>query len=237
MRYLIDFYSLLCLFLISVGKIFIFVHVDSLVFAAFFISLTGSMFTMLIKHNHCHLTIFRSAPLNYIMDYWLNVLTGTSTSSVKIVHNINHHDAVNDENIDWVSTKRFEKRGNHVGCILYVLTAPYLTVIKKSEWLSKNKNRRIFKYNLLENIMLIITVILLGLISFKAVLIVIILPAMALQFVLALVNYLQHFDTKDRNSNDIYWKWFNFLFFNVGYHNRHHDYPSLHWSLLSKDTK
>jgi fatty acid desaturase len=235
MRYKFESISLIYLTIISGGKIFAFLNSKSMLVVSFSLSLIGSMVTMLIKHNHCHLPIFKYPAINYILDYWLNILTGTSTSSVKIVHNTNHHDAVNDEFTDWVSTKKFEKKGILKGIVLYTITTPFYTIIQKSKWLSKNKGSNIYYYNLIENLLLLSTFVMLGLINFYSLIMVILLPALVLQFILAFVNYLQHFDTNISNSsNDLLNKWFNRLFFKVGYHNRHHDHPTLHWSMLSE---
>ena len=51
-------------------------------------------------------------------------------------------------------------------------------------------------------------------------------------------NFIQHVHTdawsESDHSRNFVGPWFNFLFFNNGYHTAHHDDPALHWSQLPK---
>lgn len=236
MRYPADIISIIYLLIITAAKLMCFFYYSHKVFWVILISLLGSMLTMLIKHNHCHLGIFRHRWMNYTMDMWLNLLTGTSCSSVKIIHNMNHHVHINEKDKDWGSTHYFESRGGLLDFVSYVVTAPFLFMKSKWLWLKEHRDSFLYKYNMLENLGIIGSFVFMSYLDFQAAILVFIIPAVLLQFSLAAANYLQHFghEPDDKKSNDIQLSWFNRLFFNIGYHSKHHDYPKRHWSLLSK---
>ena len=63
-----------------------------------------------------------------------------------------------------------------------------------------------------------------------------ILPAICSSTVIMFFNFIQHVHTdawsESDHSRNFTGKWFNFLFFNNGYHTTHHDDPGMHWSDL-----
>ena len=64
----------------------------------------------------------------------------------------------------------------------------------------------------------------------------VIVPAVCSSTVIMFFNFIQHIHTdawsEHDHSRNFVGKWFNFLFFNNGYHTVHHDEPALHWSKL-----
>jgi fatty acid desaturase len=193
----------------------------------------------LIKHNHCHLAIFYNKWPNYIMDLWLNLLTGSSCSSIKIIHNINHHTYINQPGKDWGSTIEYESKGFIKGLIIYTFKIPFVFITEKRKWLKENSDSFLYRYNIIENIIILSIYLGLCIYDLRNALGVFIFPAILLQFIISAINYFHHkghqnYEPGGKNSNNVTSKWFNYVFLNLGYHEKHHDFPNLHWSLINK---
>lgn len=236
MRYTADIISIIYLLIITGSKLICYLYYSHYILWVIMISFTGSAVAMLIKHNHCHLGLFRNKWMNTMMDMWLNVLTCSSCSSVKIIHNINHHCYINEVGKDWGSTHHFESNGRLSGMMRYVFVAPFLFLNEKQKWLNARKTSLIYRYNKNENAFILVTLALLIMYNPMGGIYIFVVPAILLQYALVSMNYIQHSgnDQNHKKSNNIQAKWVNRLFFNVGYHIEHHHNPKKHWSLLDK---
>lgn len=189
-----------------------------------------------IKHNHIHLPIFENRRSNRLFDYILTLSTGFTTSSIRVIHSINHH-VHNDSSLDWGSTHSVANKGSAVALLTYVVKTPLRFIREKKKWFATNEGHRLRSENLSENIALI--AFLLGLaivgspVHFVAF---VVFPMILSQVVLMSLNFFQHYHCKPnatyRSARNFTGWVFNHLFFNVGYHTAHHLRPTLHWSQL-----
>ena len=202
-----------------------------------------------ITHNHNHRPTFRSRRWN---DAFSNVLTffyGYPALMWVPTHNLNHHHFVNRPG-DATATWRFTNKHNFWVAITYPFVSGFYQSYPIREYLDRVKQRKpsLHRRIRFEYVFWIASYALmlalagylhhgqqfgLGLyVWFFSV----ILPAILSTSVIMIFNYIQHVHTdawseQDHSRNFTGW-WFNFLFFNNGYHTAHHNDPGLHWSEL-----
>jgi len=236
MKYNIDLLTILTLLLYSIFRGWAFIEANHQLWVNLLAIPTIILLATTIKHNHVHLPIFNFKFLNILTDQWLNLLTGTSTSSIRIIHVDNHHEHV-DSSEDWISTKKRKTKSiKHL--LLYIFSAPKILIKNKQKWLANENRQTIKKYLILENLVLVSFLLLAGYINLYATVISIIIPSILSQWLLVSFNYLQHVncdhDSEYAHSNNFTGAFFNYLTFSAGYHTIHHNHPELHWSMLAK---
>lgn len=199
--------------------------------------LAGLVFLLFaIKHNHLHHKIFKEKWQNRCFEYLMDAFSGTTFSSIQIVHLANHHREGNGRR-DWGHTKPFEHLNPFLGLLKYILVTPYRYIQGKRQYLrlrgSKARRTRILR----ESIALYGAYILMLVYHPWNTLVFILLPNVLAQFLLIGFNYLQHSGCDPQSSYDharnFMGKWLNALTFNNGYHTAHHLKPHLHWSAYS----
>ena len=234
MNYSKDIFSLGAILIILLIRVWFFINCSILpIYITLPFFLFFNMIAVSIKHNHIHISVFRMKITNIIFDQILNLLTGTSTSSVKIIHVINHHSHNNNE-LDWGQTSQSGKGRLLYSFIAYTIFTPFAFFKGKSDWVRKHVNHPLVRYMRLEMYIILSIYIILCFTDPIACILTVILPFIMLQAVLTSFNFLQHFECETGNemnsSRNITGSLFNLLYFNVGYHTVHHLYPKLHWS-------
>jgi beta-carotene hydroxylase len=190
-----------------------------------------------VKHNHMHRRTFRARWPNLLLDHWLGLLTGTTATSILTEHNLRHHGHSNTEE-DFVRAHLVGFRSQWLNVICFFPRAAWELYIRKPLdfplwWRS---NRPLFWRALAEQTTLwgVFTVLMIA--DWRATLLYVALPWLHGQWWLVTFNLLQHQalapDDPWQNSRNITGRWFNFFFFNVGFHTAHHLRPTLHWSEL-----
>lgn len=202
-----------------------------------------------VTHNHNHRPTFHGRRWNNAFGHVLTFFYGYPTLLWVPTHNLNHHHFVNRPG-DATATWRYTNRNNFLIAITYPFVSGfhqrepirgYMARIraKKPGLYSRIRFQYLFWFGS-QAFMLWLAAhfyhqqqVGLGLyLWFFACA----LPAFLSLTVIMVFNYLQHVHTdawseRDHSRNFTGW-WFNFLFFNNGYHTSHHDAPSLHWSKL-----
>ena len=190
-----------------------------------------------VKHNHIHTPIFRSSVFNRILNVWLALLTGTSTTGIRMAHNQRHH-RTNQSPEDFVRCSLVQGRP----AFLAFLSFFPLVVIQTWRHAShdgtrlKRKSIALHRLRWLERTAIWILAGLALLLNWRQAAWVFAIPWLVGQWFIVTINLLQHEGLDARNpmheSRNVTGAVSNWLFFNNGYHTAHHLHPALHWSLL-----
>lgn len=189
------------------------------------------------KHNHMHRRTFRAHWPNLLLDHWLGWMTGTTATSILTEHNLRHHGHSNT-GADFVRADLVGFRSQWLNVLCFFPRAAWELYVRKPLdfrlwWRS---NRPLFWRALAEQLSLWGVFTVLFVVNWQATLLYIALPWLHGQWWLVTFNLLQHQalapDDPWQNSRSLTGRWFNFFFFNVGFHTAHHLRPTLHWSEL-----
>jgi len=189
------------------------------------------------KHNHMHRRTFRAAWANLLLDHWLGLLTGTTSTSIITEHNLRHHGHSNTED-DFVRASLVGFRWQWLNVLCFFPRAVYELYFRKplDFRLWWRQNRTLFWRGLAEQFTLWGTFIAVALFDWRTALLFMLLPWVHGQWWLVTFNLLQHQalapDDPWQNSRNVIGPLSNFFFFNVGFHTAHHLRPTLHWSEL-----
>lgn len=202
-----------------------------------------------IAHNHNHRATFRGRRSNSVFGHVLTIFYGYPTLMWVPTHNLNHHKFVNQPG-DATATWRYTNKHNLWVALTYPLVSGYFQSFPIKEYIGRVKQRKPGLYASIRFqyafwigtyvCMLVLAGLLhhrqqtgLGLYVWFFSLI---LPAICSSTVIMFFNFVQHVHTDAwsvvDHSRNFTGKWFNFLFFNNGYHTAHHENPGLHWSKL-----
>lgn len=188
-----------------------------------------------IAHNHNHLTIWKSKPLNALTDYWLTLFYGFPAFGWIPTHNQNHHKFNNREG-DYTVTYRYTEKTN----LLTLLTYPTVSAFHQQkpirDYLRKQYriNKKRFWFCISQYVLLIAFVGGAFLLDWKKALLYVFIPQQVSIYVVLIFNYVQHVHTDEESavnhSRNIVGPLMNLFLFNNGLHTVHHDNPGLHWS-------
>ena len=189
------------------------------------------------KHNHTHCPTFGYRWMNRLMDFCLTALTGTSTSGIRVAHNVLHHGG-NQSPDDFVR------------CSLVADLSPgralwkYVPLVVREVWKTKSAGHAATQSRmpalkrdcLMERIFLwaIITsmFVAFGPLASLGVGLVWLFG----QWFLIAMNLPQHdgcdAESPWEHSRNVTGRLANWLFLNNGYHTAHHLWPGRHWGEL-----
>ncbi len=194
-----------------------------------------------ISHNHLHNPFFNSKFLNQLFSVVNSLVLGMSQTLYR-VHHLNHHVFNNDfrnpetnETGDWSSLYRWSKKpGVPENIFIYSIMGPlrvdYVTLWKNAH--KKNIGMLVWW----EHAAMLGFYVSLALINWQFVLFYF-LPVFFVGQALALTeNYLEHYgaDPTSRLTNSVscYSNFYNWIWFNNGYHQEHHYRPQVHWTVV-----
>lgn len=232
-RHVFDRFTLIAIALIVIIRMLAWIYLPPINLYAI-IPLVFLAFVMYnIKHNHLHFNIFRHSKLNFLLENIMNIVTGTTFSSMKIIHLINHHATENKEG-DWGRTKQFEQKSNLKSVTGYTLATLVSFVKNKRTWLNNREGHVLKRRAQTEALILLVVYAIMLIVNPWNTLMYILIPHAICQFILIAFNYLQHgacdADSPYNNSRNFTGKVLNFLLFNNGFHTVHHLKPALHWT-------
>lgn len=194
-----------------------------------------------VAHNFIHKPFFRIKSANFVFSA-INTFGLGMPQCLYRQHHLEHHKYVNDK---WQNGQRpkdsssfylYGKNGEPENIWAYSFLSPFRA---DAVGLAKEAVKAGNKLNLITEVSLMI---------FIWVMLLIIAPKYFLMFFLPvwylgqvseyLENYLEHHKADVSNSLtdsvSCYDTFYNFLWFNNGYHQEHHCYPSIHWSDIPK---
>jgi fatty acid desaturase len=186
----------------------------------------------LINHNHRHLSMFRQAWANKLLNYVLTVAMGAPSTRLHAVHMLNHHRCYRTKD-DW---SHYSLAGDGTGLrrtLTYYVNATLNIARRRSTLPLTLEDRRELRIEYT-----IFFLWLLGwlIFDFAAAAIVFASAYLGGQFILLIANLINH-DHCDLGSpfnlaRTFDSRWENWLFLNHGFHAVHHRRTTLHWSRL-----
>ena len=188
-----------------------------------------------IAHNHNHLTIWKSKPLNALTDYWLTLFYGFPAFGWIPTHNQNHHKFNNREG-DYTITYRYTEKTNLFTLLSYPSVSAFHQQKPIRAYLSKQYriNKKRFWFCISQYVVLVAFLGAAFLVDWKKALLYIFIPQQVSLYVVLIFNYVQHVHADEESSvnhsRNIVGPLMNWLLFNNGLHTVHHDNPGLHWS-------
>lgn len=187
------------------------------------------------KHNHTHCPTFSSRALNRLLEYWLTILTGSSTTGIRVAHNVRHH-GKNQSPEDFVRCSIVSRLPSGLALAAYVPRVVW------EGWRHRESDLRLSNATSLrakalgERGVLWLFIISLLVADAPKAMVVFGLPWLFGQWFLIAINLPQHDgcdpDSPHAHSRNVVGRRANWLFLNNGFHSAHHDRPGLHWSLL-----
>jgi len=187
------------------------------------------------KHNHTHCPTFHRRFFNRLMDFWLTLLTGCSTSGIRAAHQVRHHGS-NQSPEDFVRCSLVCEMPAWRALMCYVPKVLLETWRYMKSDMRLRKRVKLLKAVTQERLLLWVVMLFLVWHDTLRFLIFFGLPWLFGQWFLIAMNLPQHdgCDEASRwdHSRNVVGKWNNWIFLNNGYHTAHHEKPGLHWSLL-----
>jgi fatty acid desaturase len=190
-----------------------------------------------VAHNAIHNPFFKWKPFNAVFSHFNTLVLGVPQSLYK-VHHMNHHKYCNDLpgadgwTLDRSSTYRFSRSsGRPEGILRYSLLSPLRAELT---WLFQEA-RKFGAWHLVLGETLALALFWLGLVSLNwKGFIFYYLPVWYLGQVAAYAeNYFEHDGSipgnRKTDSVSCYNPFYNWLWFNNGYHQEHHFRPQTHW--------
>ena len=202
-----------------------------------------------ITHNHAHRETFRSRRANRLFSQVLTFFYGYPAMMWVPTHNLNHHKFVNRPG-DATATWRFTNSHNLWVALKYPFMSGYFQSgpIKRYLSMARDKKPSLYRrlrvqYALWIGIYVAMLALAVYLHSHRqswtgayVFVFAVALPAVMSSVVIMIFNFIQHVHTDAWSDHDhsrnFVGGWFNYLFFNNGYHTAHHNKPAMHWSEL-----
>ncbi len=186
-----------------------------------------------IAHNFIHLPFFNSTLLNQLFSI-LNTLGLGVPQSLYRLHHLNHHRFNNRPDGDMSSTYRFGKNGNEENIFIYSLLG-----VVRTDLVGLYKNAaKSSKLPLMETLTLISFLTIMAVTNWKLFLIYLLPSYLGGQVFAVWENYCEHHhaDPHDRKRDSVscYNSFYNFIWFNNGYHQEHHFSPQIHWTNIQE---
>jgi beta-carotene hydroxylase len=187
-----------------------------------------------IAHNHIHLSLFKSSALQRPVDFLLTFLLLDPIANLRCLHIYNHHRHCDSEE-DLMHSRLVPAPWRRFSTLLFPFFAlRNVAKHKDSVWKSMPLLRRQKQWELA--LVYGCLVALMAWQGLAAVLLYWVLPSVAGRWWLAIVNLAQHegCDATSRYAfaRNFVHPWYNWFFFNAGFHTAHHLRPHLHWSKL-----
>lgn len=182
-----------------------------------------------ISHNFIHLPFFKGHLLNQIFSVINSVGIGIPQSAYRI-HHLQHHRYNNQPDKDDSSTRRYGENGEDENILSYSVMGVFRTDVPGLISEALKKSRLV----LFEIIFMILFLGVLLVLNWKLFLVYFV-PSIFLGQVFALwENYCEHHyaDPNDRKRDSVscYNQFYNWVWFNNGYHQEHHFSPQVHWT-------
>jgi fatty acid desaturase len=188
-----------------------------------------------MAHNHNHLPMWRSKPLNVATDYWLTLFYGFPAFAWIPTHNMNHH-SLNNRDGDYTITYRYSEGNN----LLTLLSYPSISSFHQQRPI-RDYLKHLWKTDRTEFFLAVLQYLALGIfvgvalwVDWQKALLFIVIPQQFALFAILLFNYVQHVHADEESeyshSRNFVGPMLNIMLFNNGFHTVHHERAGIHWS-------
>lgn len=210
-------------------------NLSSIIYPVYILSLFMAISVAVIAHNHNHVPMWKSRPMNIFTDYWLTVFYGFPAFGWIPTHNRNHHNLNNKEG-DFTITYRLSEKNNLLTLLSYPSMSSYFQQKPIRDYLKLlyKSNKTNFYFAAFQYVALALLYIGGLILDWKKTLLFIVIPHQVALFSILIFNYLQHVHADEESDMDHsrnFTGFLNVLLFNNGYHTIHHKRANLHWSL------
>jgi len=197
-----------------------------------------SVAASVMTHNHTHINMWNSKPLNVFTDWCLTVFFGVPVFTWIPTHNRNHHRFNNKEG-DSSITYRHTEENHAMSLISYPSVSGFhqmsQSIVPYMKQLKENDKKTYYEY-LGQIAVLALWIVSFVVLDWQKALIYVIIPQQFSQFSVFVFNYVQHVHANEESRWDHSrnFLWVNTFLFNNGYHTMHHERANIHWSELPK---
>ena len=187
-----------------------------------------------IAHNHNHINIWTSKPLNVITDWILTVFYGIPVFCWIPTHNRNHHRYNNREG-DVTATYRRTEDNDLFTLVSYPSASGYWqikeSIIPYMKQMRKTDKKTYYEY-VIQIVLLVAWIAFFLILDWKKAIAYVIIPQQLSGYVVMIFNFVQHVhaDEESRWNHSRNFVDLNFFLFNNGYHTVHHEKANMHWS-------
>ena len=199
------------------------------------LSLFMAVSVAVMAHNHNHLPMWRSKPMNVLTDYWLTLFYGFPAFAWKPTHNMNHH-VLNNREGDYTITWRYSEGNNFLTLMSYPSISSFFQQTPIKQYLKdlKAKDPRAFRLAIGQYVALALFIGGGLIIDWQKALLFIVIPQQFALFSILLFNYVQHVHAEEESewnhSRNFVGPMLNLFLFNNGFHTIHHERAGIHWS-------
>ncbi len=193
-----------------------------------------------LSHNFIHNPFFKSNLLNRCFSLMESLTLGFSQTMYDQVHR-QHHIGNNDKQdangktVDWISTYRYGKNGQHEFVLSYAFMSFFRDDFDAIINGIKRLNPFLAKFSKFEVAAVFAMIGLMFIANWKLGIFYLVFMFIG-HFLTSLNGYYEHFGSESRQSIawgvSCYNKLFNFFWFNNGYHAEHHYRPKHHWTKM-----
>lgn len=192
---------------------------------------------ILMLHNICHRNLFKKEHdwMNRIIPWFLGPFFGETPETYYAHHIVMHHTEGNLKD-DLSSTMHYQ-RDSFLGFLHYFASFFFLGIISLSQYFIRKKRKKWMKHIIIGELSFFALCAVMSLISFKATVVMFIIPFVLARFLMMAGNWAQHafVDATDpgnsyKNSITCINSRYNKTCFNDGYHIGHHVRPAMHWT-------
>ena len=187
-------------------------------------------------HNFCHVKPFRHASANRLFGVWLSVMSGSPASLFVPGHVETHHRAP-ESAIDALRTNQMAYARPWMNLVLFFPTVLPGVIRNDSRYMAAQRQKRSSVYYHYRTEMVVLHAFMVAqlVVDWRMLLVYVATTTVGKAMIVTL-NLLQHegcdVESKFNGARNFTGPILNYLLFDNGFHQVHHMYPGLHWSLV-----
>lgn len=202
--------------------------------AIYIVYLHFSVAVSVMAHNHNHINMWNSKPLNVLTDWWLTAFYGIPVFCWIPTHNRNHH-RYNNKPEDYTSTFKNYEDNTLFTLVSYPGVSSYYQIKEGIIPYMKNllkTDKKIFWEYIIQTVVLVAWIAVFVVLDWKKAILYVVIPQQVSGYFVMIFNYVQHVhaDEESKWNHSRNFMGVNLFLFNNGYHTVHHEKAVMHWS-------